>query len=182
MGDEKDAGTHPPEESTLSRLTRRQVLKAGAGALVGLSLPETLLPGDAAQPCAPDPILDIKKVGRWFYRASNTGIVRRGSDLLELYPGESAFDKMVSDIRMLADSDQSYIYLLGWWFTDSFGLQAGNDNITMHNLLRRPSFDKVQIREMIWWPDRVYDRGHWRLTQEVVRRINARECFSSVAR
>jgi hypothetical protein len=160
--DDKDAGTHRPEESTLSRLTRREVLKAGAG--------------------GSEPILDIKKVGRWFYRASNTGIVRRGSDVLELYPGESAFGKMVLDIRMPADSDQSYIYLLGWWFTDSFGLQAGNDNITMHNLLRRASFDKVQIREMIWWPDRVYDRGHWRLTQEVVRRINARECFSSVAR
>jgi hypothetical protein len=168
VGDEKDAGTHPPEESTLSRLTRRQVFKAGAGALVDLSLPEILLSGVAAQPCGPDPILDIKKVGPWFYRASNTGIVRRENDLLELYPGESAFDR----IRMLADSDQSYIYLLGWWFTDSFALQAGDDNTTMHNLLKRASDDKIQVRAMIWWPDRIYDKCHWTLTQEVARRNN----------
>ena len=73
-----------------------------------------------ADACGPDPILDPKIVDRWFFHGNMAGDICQGNDLLGLYPGKSVFDKIVLDIRFLADSDQSYIYLLGWWFTDSF--------------------------------------------------------------
>ncbi|MCW3095412.1 MAG: phospholipase D/transphosphatidylase [Chthonomonadaceae bacterium] len=43
-----------------------------------------------------------------------------------------------------------YIYLAGWWLTDSFPIREGSQNYTVQNMLSNASSKDVQVRAMLW--------------------------------
>jgi uncharacterized repeat protein (TIGR03803 family) len=47
-----------------------------------------------------------------------------------------------------------YIYLLGWWLTDSFPIQVGDGSSTIQNLFWQQSSQDVQVRAMLWDSDK----------------------------
>jgi len=60
--------------------------------------------------------------------------VRSGNEVIELIDGPQAFVEMVRAIKTATTQDH-FIYLLGWWLTDSFALLPGNSASTIDALL-----------------------------------------------
>lgn len=101
-----------------------------------------------------DPRLSNVEVGRWFKPGLRRGDgqpcrVWGGNQVNELIDGPQTFWTMVQDIRG-AGGPRSYIYLIGWWLTDSFNLVPGDNTSTIRSLFQAASNRDVEIRAMLW--------------------------------
>lgn len=111
---------------------------------------------------------------RWFTSGGSPamGPVRAGNEVMYLIDGEVTFREMVSAIRTATGAGH-FIYLLGWWLTDSFQLIRGDANSTVRALLTAAANNGVQVRAMLWeaWRDHyLYGR---RQNADEVDHINA---------
>jgi phosphatidylserine/phosphatidylglycerophosphate/cardiolipin synthase-like enzyme len=75
--------------------------------------------------------------------------VRSGNQVEFLIDGRQTFEAMVRAIKT-ATGSQHYIYLLGWWLTDSFPLIPGDPYSTITRLFAAAAKRGVQIRVMLW--------------------------------
>lgn len=91
--------------------------------------------------------------------------VKSGNQVDFLIDGRQTFEAIVRAIKTTTSS-QHYIYLLGWWLTDSFPLIPADPNSTISKLFAAAAQRGVQIRVMMW------DQFGTQNSPEV-RRINA---------
>lgn len=137
----EDPDVRPP------RISRRRILQLGTSAL----LANAMSPLDRvfAAEAAGDPELPENDHERWFLAEGAGGWpVRDGNDVIGLIDGFVTFGEMITVIRS-ANAANHYIYLLGWWLTDSFFMnnQGGS---RMSDLLLAASNAGVEIRAMLW--------------------------------
>src|SRR5690349_7468872 len=116
--DRKEIANTPGEaEHPDEGMTRRELLKVGAGSMAGMALTgvPTFRQGTG------DPQLPEEDLQRWFNTAAGMGAVRAGNIVGPLIDGRNAFSDMLTAMRS-ATGPGHYIYLLGWWLTDGFQL------------------------------------------------------------
>ena len=75
--------------------------------------------------------------------------VRSGNQVEFLIDGQQTFEAMVRAIKT-ATGCQHYIYLLGWWLTNSFPLIPCDPDSTISRLFAAATQQGVQIRVMLW--------------------------------
>ncbi|MBI2906443.1 MAG: peptidoglycan-binding protein [Chloroflexi bacterium] len=102
----------------------------------------------AAQPVPPTP--QRLNPARWVSIMSSPEL-RTGNFVNYLVDGRGTFRAMHTAI-LTANSEQHYIYLLGWWLTDDLPLVAPSPGTpaTIRDLFADASRRGVQIRAMLW--------------------------------
>lgn len=101
----------------------------------------------AVRPAPPPPSPAPPTSRRWTTVLG--GGVRLGNAVMYLIDGPATFAAFADAIRS-AVGEGHYIYLLGWWLTDSQQLVPGDPSSTIANLFSAAARRGVQIRALLW--------------------------------
>lgn len=128
-------------------LTRRELLKVGAGSMMGVALTGFPSPPEPRG----DPELPEEDRARWFNTAAGMGRVRDGNSAEAFIDGRQAISDMMTAMRT-ANAQGHFIYLLGWWLTDSVQLIPAPRPVDSQilPLLTAAARAGVEVRVMLW--------------------------------